>query len=51
MPYDVQLLFIDLGIIGSITTLIVALSVWLGRKEDRREESAVAVAESLRQAG
>ena len=38
MSYDYVILLTDVGIIGSITAVIVTLAVVLGRKEDRRLE-------------
>lgn len=49
MSYDSVILLTDVGIIGSITAVIVTLAVVLGRKEDQRKERAVPVPLTLRQ--
>lgn len=40
MSYDWKLLFTDIGLIGSISALIITVAVVLGRREDRRAASA-----------
>jgi hypothetical protein len=42
MSYDSVILLTDVGIIGTITAVIVILAVLLGRKEARRVERTVA---------
>lgn len=43
MSYSSFLLAIDMGIIGTITALIVTVAVLLARREDQRAESSAAV--------
>lgn len=43
MRYDWVLLFTDIGLIGSISALIITVAVVLGRREDGRAASTDAV--------
>jgi hypothetical protein len=43
MSYDWVLLFTDIGLIGSISALIITVAVVLGRREDARAASATAI--------
>ena len=47
MRYDWVLLFTDIGLIGSISALIITVAVVLGRREDGRAAATAAVRKPL----